>query len=101
MNGRTVTRESQRAVWLGDTEYRLEVKRENGTIGVRFPEERKARLRHLSSDWKPGDPLWSGTINSHPVAVQVRNIPNGFALAYRGVEAKAYVYTEREAATRA
>ena len=98
MNGRAVTRESQRAVWLGDTEYRLEVKRENGTIGVRFPEERKARLRHLFSDWKPGDPVWSGTINSHPVAVQVRNIPNGFALAFRGVEAKAYVYTEREAA---
>jgi propionyl-CoA carboxylase alpha subunit len=98
MNGRSVTRESQRAVWLGDTEYRLEVKRENGTIGVRFPDERKARLRHLYSDWKPGDPVWSGTINSHPVAVQVRTIPNGFALAFRGVEAKAYVYTEREAA---
>ncbi|MGA8469742.1 MAG: biotin/lipoyl-containing protein, partial [Pseudolabrys sp.] len=29
--------------------------------------------------------------------VQVRNIPNGFALSYRGVETRAYVYTEREA----
>src|SRR5271169_6282884 len=67
MDGRSVTRESQRAVWLGETEYRLEVKRETGTI------------------------------NSEPVAVQVRSIPNGFALAYRGVEAKAFVYTEREA----
>ena len=37
MTGRSVTRESQRAVWLGDSEYRLEVKRENGTIEVRFP----------------------------------------------------------------
>jgi propionyl-CoA carboxylase alpha chain len=104
MTGRSVTRESQRAVWLGDKEYRLEVKRENGTIGVRFPDQgkagksTKAGLRHLSSDWKPGDFLWSGTINSQPVAVQVRHLPNGFALAYRGVETKAYVYTEREAA---
>jgi propionyl-CoA carboxylase alpha chain len=29
--------------------------------------------------------------------VQVRPIPNGFALSYRGVETKAFVYTEREA----
>ncbi|MGH6727013.1 MAG: biotin/lipoyl-containing protein, partial [Pseudolabrys sp.] len=98
MAGRNVTRESRRAVWLGDTEYRLEVKRETGTVGVRFSGQKKDRLRHLFSDWKPGDPIWSGTINSEPVAVQVRPIPNGFALAYRGVEAKAFVYTEREAA---
>jgi len=98
MDGRTVTRESQRAVWLGDTEYRLEVKRETGTVGVRFIGQKKERVRHLFSDWKPGDPVWNGTINSEPVTVQVRPIPNGFALAYRGVETKAFVYTEREAA---
>ena len=97
MDGRSVTRESQRAVWLGDKEYRLEVKRENGTIEVRFPGPAKSGRRHLQSDWKPGDVLWSGTINSEPVAVQVHSLPNGFALAYRGVEAKAFVYTASEA----
>jgi propionyl-CoA carboxylase alpha chain len=97
MDGRSVTRESQRAVWLGDKEYRLEVKRENGTIEVRFPGPAKSGRRHLQSDWKPGDVLWSGTINSEPVAVQVRSLPNGFALAYRGVEAKAFVYIASEA----
>jgi propionyl-CoA carboxylase alpha chain len=97
LEGPLVTRERQRAVWLGEHEVALEVKRENGTIEVRFPEQGKAGLRHLSSDWQPGDPLWTGTINSHPVAVQVRSIPNGFALAYRGVETRAYVYTAREA----
>ncbi len=98
MDGRSVTRESQRAVWLGDKEYRLEVKRENGTIEVRFPgNKEKGARRHLQSDWKPGDALWTGTINSEPVAVQVRPVPNGFALAYRGVEAKAFVYTASEA----
>jgi propionyl-CoA carboxylase alpha subunit len=98
LEGPPVTRERQRAVWLGEHEVALEVKRENGTIEVRFPGQGKSGRHHLSSDWQPGDPLWSGTINSHPVAVQVRTIPNGFALAYRGVETKAYVYTEREAA---
>ena len=97
MDGRGVTRESRRAVWLGATEYRLEVKRENGAIEVRFPGKGKDVRRHLLSDWKPGDVLWSGTINSEPVAVQVRNVPNGFALAYRGVGANAFVYTESEA----
>ena len=33
--------------------------------------------------------------------MQVRPIPNGFALCHRGVETKAYVYTEREAQLRA
>jgi propionyl-CoA carboxylase alpha chain len=97
MQSRTVTRESHRAVWLDATEYRLEVKRENGTIEVRFPHAEKASPRHLQSDWKPGDLLWRGSINSEPVSVQVRPVPNGFALAFRGVEAKAYVYTESEA----
>ena len=97
MASRPVTRESHRAVWLGDTEYRLDVKRENGTIEVRFPGEKKGGRRHLQSAWQPGEALWAGTINSEPVSVQVRPMPNGFALAFRGVEAKAYVYTESEA----
>ncbi len=95
VNGASVKRESHRAVWLGSHEMRLEVRRENGAVEVRFPDEKKA-LR-LVSEWKPGEPLWRGTIDSGAVAVQVRGIPNGFALSYRGVETKAYVYTEREA----
>ena len=50
-----------------------------------------------SSDWKPGEPLWSGTVDDDPVAVQVRPVPNGFDLTHRGVEVRAYVFTEREA----
>ena len=36
LGGKTVTRESERAVWLGDKQIRLTVKRENGVIEVRF-----------------------------------------------------------------
>jgi propionyl-CoA carboxylase alpha subunit len=96
LGGRSVTRESQRAVWLGDREIKLEIKRANGVIDVRLHRS-KAGARRLVSDWKPGSPIWNGTIDDKPVAVQVRAIPNGFALSHRGVEAKAYVYTEREA----
>jgi propionyl-CoA carboxylase alpha chain len=96
LSGRSVTRESQRAVWLGAHEIKLEVSRTNGTIEVRMHGGKSGSLR-LQSDWKSGDPIWSGTINDKPVAVQVRTILNGFALSYRGVETKAFVYTEREA----
>ncbi|HSL79802.1 MAG TPA: acetyl/propionyl/methylcrotonyl-CoA carboxylase subunit alpha [Pseudolabrys sp.] len=96
LGGKTVTRESERAVWLGEQEIRLTVKRENGVIEVAF-HDGKARAARVVSDWKPGVPVWNGTVDGHPATVQVRAIPNGFALSYRGVETRAYVYTEREA----
>ena len=96
LRGRVVTRESQRAVWLGEREMRLEVKRDGGTIDVRLRDGKPDSYR-LQSGWKPGDSVWNGTINGKPAAVQVRPVPNGFALSYRGVETRAYVYTEREA----
>jgi propionyl-CoA carboxylase alpha chain len=52
----------------------------------------------LSSSWKPGEPVWHGTIDGAPVAVQVRPIRNGFSLFHRGIEARAFVYTESESA---
>ena len=96
LSGRSVTRESQRAVWLGEREVKLEVKRENDVINVRF-QRSKTGSRKLRSNWKPGDMIWNGTIDAHPVAVQIRAVANGFALTYRGVETKAFVFTEREA----
>jgi propionyl-CoA carboxylase alpha chain len=95
MNGRAVTRESRRAVWLGGDEHRLEIGRNDGAIEVRFAGGPALRL---VAGWKPGEPLWSGTVASTPATVQVRTIPNGFALSHRGVETNAYVFTEREAA---
>ena len=96
LSGPNFTRESQRAVWLGDHEIKLEVKRENGVINVRF-NQTKGAGRRLNSNWKPGDLVWNGTIDDRPVAVQIRSVTNGFALTYRGNETKAFVYTEREA----
>jgi propionyl-CoA carboxylase alpha chain len=96
LSGRSVTRESQRAVWLGEREIKLEVNRTNGMIEVRMHGSKSQPMR-IYSDWKSGNPIFSGTINDKAVTVQVRTILNGFALSYRGVETKAYVYTESEA----
>jgi propionyl-CoA carboxylase alpha chain len=47
--------------------------------------------------WVPGQPVFIGDLGAGPVTVQVRRIPNGYRLAYRGVVVDAHVYTEREA----
>jgi propionyl-CoA carboxylase alpha chain len=95
LDGRTVMRERERAVWLGVDEYRLDVTRENGSIAVRMGAD--AHLHRLKSDWRPGDPLWSGTVDGRPVAVQIRPVANGFDLEHQGVQTRAFVYTAREA----
>jgi propionyl-CoA carboxylase alpha subunit len=99
MIGRAVTRERRRAVRLDAMEMALSVAREAGGIGVRFVDAggEEGALQVLVSSWRPGEPVWLGTIDGEPVAVQVRMLANGFLLAHHGIEAKVFVYTEREA----
>ena len=109
MSGRNVIRERRRRVRLADVDHPLDVDHEGDAIVVTFasplhppPPAGEGRAGDgervvLRSAWKPGDVLWSGTIDDRRVAVHVRTIPNGFELSHRGTEAKAYVFTEREA----
>jgi propionyl-CoA carboxylase alpha chain len=81
-------------VVLGGEEIGLEIAREGEALAVRFAD---GTAWQVLSAWKPGDPVWAGAIDGRKVSVQVRPVPNGFDLAHRGVETRAYVYTEREA----
>jgi propionyl-CoA carboxylase alpha chain len=116
--GRAVNRERRRAVRLGDSEIPLEIMRSdasssrgpdlhgNGASAVELPHDvlvvdvlGDGGARHvLASSWRPGDPVWHGTIDGEAILVQVRPILNGFDLAHRGIEVRAYVYTASEAA---
>ncbi len=91
---RAVTRERRRAIWLGGEELQADVAHDGKAVAVLFED---GNSHVLVSDWVPGVPVWSGAVDGAPVAVHVRMVPNGFELAYRGVEVKAFVYTEREA----
>jgi len=51
----------------------------------------------LVSSWTPGEPVWQGTIDGAPVAMQIRPIANGFRLAHQGFEVAVQVFTEAEA----
>jgi propionyl-CoA carboxylase alpha chain len=108
LTGRAVTRATSRRVWLDAKEYAVEVLRESASLGgaTLAPEAEEASLTvrfgkgepvTLQSAWKPGEPVWSGTVDGEPVAVQVRPVPNGFMLSWRGTFAKAQVYTAPEA----
>ena len=89
-----LTRERRRAIRLGNEELRADVEHDGKAVAVTFEDGAKHVLR---SDFAPGMPLWAGFIDDAPVAMHVRAIINGFELAYRGIEVKAFVYTEREA----
>ncbi|MCH2000058.1 acetyl/propionyl-CoA carboxylase subunit alpha, partial [Achromobacter xylosoxidans] len=51
----------------------------------------------VASAWRPGEPVWIGTIGSERVAIQVRGLLNGVFLQHAGAAAEARVYTRREA----
>ena len=99
MNGRLVRRERRRAVWLDRQEILLDIAREGHAIAVHLigAEGAPGHTHRLVSHWKPGDPVWQGTIDGHPVAMQVRPIANGIRLAHQGYEVAVNVFTEAEA----
>ncbi|MBB5048731.1 propionyl-CoA carboxylase alpha chain [Rhodopseudomonas rhenobacensis] len=99
MIGRAVIRERRRSVWLERSEVPLDINREGEGFVVRFvgADGTMGQPHLLLSPWIPGDPVWHGTIDGRPVAVQVRPIPNGVRLAHHGYEVDVNVFTEREA----
>jgi propionyl-CoA carboxylase alpha chain len=101
LNGRLVQREGRRAVWLERQEIILDVARESEGIAVRFVGAggSPGHPHVLVSSWTPGEPVWQGTIDGHPVAMQARPIANGIRLAHQGFEVPVYVFTEAEAAS--
>jgi propionyl-CoA carboxylase alpha chain len=109
--GKPVTFDRRRTVRLGDQAYGVDVDGRilfgDGTEGRR-PAAQTIAVRYrdgagegqtvtVASDWKPGDAVWSGTVEGQAAVVQVRPLSNGFLLSHRGVQAHAYVYTETEA----
>ena len=100
MTGQPVVFAKQRVVKVGSAASKLEVSGvAPGPFTVSFIDaagKKTADKLELNSPWAPGDPVWQGTVGKATIAVQVRTIPNGVNLAYRGIQAPTYVYTQRE-----
>ena len=67
---------------------------------MQFVDRRRQRGHaRCGRDWKPGEPVWPGTVDGEPVAVQVRPVAERLRPgASRRRGARPIVYTEREAA---
>jgi propionyl-CoA carboxylase alpha chain len=80
MNGRPVTFARERTVKLADTWHEIDI-----------TEELAAGAE--ANQWSPGTPL----ITVDGITAQVKRIPNGYVLSWRGISVEAHVYTQREA----
>jgi len=74
----------RRAVWLEATKSRWRLRAKVEGIAVRFVGAGGAMgaSHQLVSPWKPGDPVWQGTLDGHAIAMQVRPSPT-HPLAHR------------------
>ena len=86
--------QTQRAVMLGKDRHDVDIAGAGAALDIVLADGRPLRI---VSNWTPGEPVWSGSIDEVTIAAQVRPILNGFRLAHRGVSVEARVYTRREA----
>ena len=98
-----VTFAQRRVVDLGGAQRAVEVAAKGSTgtpMHVTFFDDRdgtRGETVELVSSWRPGIPVWEGTVAGKSTAVQVRPILNGYELSSRGIRTRARVYTQREA----
>jgi propionyl-CoA carboxylase alpha chain len=43
----------------------------------------------VASDWRPGEPVWKGTIGGRPVTAQLRPVTNAIRIAWKGMSVTA------------
>ncbi len=84
----------ERVVYLGKDRHDVTVEDGEGMLVVRMA---AGRAITVAGPWKPGEPVWQGHVDGKAIAVQVRAILNGVALAHAGAHAEARVFTRREA----
>jgi propionyl-CoA carboxylase alpha chain len=85
----------ERVAEVGDTRFDFTVSDgEAGAVVLRAAED---RILAVASSWRPGEPVWHGTVDGRVLAVQVTPIPNGVRLAHAGAMADICVRTRREA----
>lgn len=100
MSGKTVEFAKRRVVQVGASMVTLKV---SGAVPGPYTVTILDAVGHpvsqmdVETTWWPGQPVWEGRVGGQAVAIQVRPILNGANLAYRGIAAPVYVYTQREA----
>jgi propionyl-CoA carboxylase alpha chain len=89
----TLRFERERVVMLGPERLDVVVEDIEGGIAIVLDGE----AWPIESAWKPGEPVWRGTVGGAKAAIQVRPLLNGYHLSHAGASADIRVYTRREA----
>ena len=84
----------ERAVLLGKERHDVEVAVADD-LSVRF--EAGGEPLRVASRWRPGERVWTGTVDGALIAVTARAILNGWALSHGGFFADVRVFTRRQA----
>ncbi len=81
------------AVWIDRQDYPASVRpADNGYTVFCF-----GRSIRVVSEWSPGDPIFAGHVDGHPVTAQIRTSDAGFVISHLGASANAEVLTKRTA----
>ena len=94
MASKPVQFDADRVVRLGALSVEVRVHVEGAVTVLDFGHGHSHRL---TTDWRPGQPVWHGEIDGQPVAMQVRAILNGVSLSHAGYACDAHVLTGDEA----
>ncbi len=92
--GRPVVFERRRVVAVGGRDWVFAVEDTPEGWSVAFEDGGTVAV---ASGWRPGEPVWLGTVGGERIAVQILGVPNGVVLSHGGAFAEARVYTMREA----
>ncbi len=81
-------------VTLADESFEVKIKADKKGSTVKFIDGTKMRV---ASDWTPGDPLATLTVDGEPLVLKVNPIDAGYRIRTRGADLKVYVRTRRQA----
>ncbi|MBX5218477.1 MULTISPECIES: acetyl/propionyl/methylcrotonyl-CoA carboxylase subunit alpha [unclassified Rhizobium] len=67
------------------------------TIPFDMEMEFEGESRSIVTDWRPGDPVWSGKVGDKDIAAQIRPALNGVRIDWQGLSVTAKVFSPRHA----
>ncbi|MBB4195108.1 propionyl-CoA carboxylase alpha chain [Rhizobium aethiopicum] len=67
------------------------------TIPFDMEMEIEGESRSIVTDWRPGDPVWSGRVGDQDITAQIRPVLNGLRIDWQGLSVTAKIFSPRHA----
>ncbi|ANL40716.1 UNVERIFIED_ORG: propionyl-CoA carboxylase alpha chain [Rhizobium esperanzae] len=86
--------------WMVKTgENYVDVRLRDGLVTIPFDMDMaiEGENRSVVTDWRPGDPVWSGKVGGRDITAQIRPVLNGLRIDWQGLSVTAKVFSPRHA----